>query len=525
MLAKLKCSAARYNAENTPEKCMDGTRVDTINEIVGRLTARPDPNQRLVILSGSAGSGKSTVAKSVASLLAEDKDILAASFFFSRDFAERNNLKLLPSTLARQLADHDAHFQDLLVKFLDQDRTGILSADPRLQFQKLVVELLAQMPPLETPWIICLDALDECGADHGQRYLRWLSDSIAQIPVHVRFFMTGRPDIPRYLKFDSLHSLTHEIVLDDIDPTQVKHDIHLYVEKSLDGSNWITRDPWKISTHDVEEITNRADGLFIFAATTIHYVLSKLPQEHPQRSIDYLFMGAPLSHLHDLYYRVIDEAIKMPHPEDPQARDYCDRAKRVLGTIIHLQEPLAPKSLAALLEMDTEELNRTLLPLSAVIHIPDTTDGGAIRIRHVSFREFITSSIQKRRPDLLCGTEAQQHAVLSDIFRVLQNEVKFNICDLPTSYLRNVDIPDIKERIQMHIPGHLQYASCFWVDHLTTQKFPDNAQTAGTFLLKQFLFWLEIMSLLGMVSHGQLALSKFITWAKEVWSFVIAIYI
>ncbi|KAJ7159010.1 quinon protein alcohol dehydrogenase-like superfamily [Mycena crocata] len=470
VLAKLKFSAARYDADNTPEQCMDGTRVDMISQLLQRLTVPPNPDERVVILSGSAGSGKSTIAKSMSALLA-DRNILAASFFFSRDFPDRNNPRFLPSTLARQLADYNSEFRALLVKLLDEDRTGVLSADPRVQFEKLVVRLLAQIRPLETPWIICLDALDECGADRGQICLRWLSDSIAQLPIHIRFFLTGRPNVPLCLKFDSLRFLAEEIILDDIDVAQVQQDIHLYVENSLDGSNWITRDSWKAHASDVDEITTRADGLFIFAATAVRYVLAALPQDHPQR---------------------------------------------ILGTIIQLMEPLKPRSLAALLEMNVEELRRTLLPLSAVLRIPDTVDGGAIRIIHLSFREFITGNIQDVRPDLLCGTEAQQHEIMPNIFRILHGELKFNICDLPTSHVRNVDVPDINRRIQRYIPDHIQYASRFWADHLTVIT-PNNeiVLAAEKFLLNQFLFWLEILSLLGCVGYGQHALSKFMSWAPK----------
>ncbi|KAJ6620959.1 quinon protein alcohol dehydrogenase-like superfamily [Mycena sp. CBHHK59/15] len=274
ILARVTCVPARYNAENTPEKCMVGTRVDIINDIVTQLTGPPDLSRRLVMLSGSAGSGKSTIAKSVASILAEEKHILAASFFFSRDYADRKEIKLLPSTIARQLADYNADFRHLLVKFLDSDCTGILSAEPRLQFQQLVVELLVQMPPSPTPWIICLDALDECGKDRGQVFLRWLSDSITHMPTHVRFFLTGRPDVPSYLKLDILHSLMHEIILDQIDRSTVERDIHLYVERSLDGTIWTPRNRWKAEANDVDEITKRAGQLFIFAATAVRYVQS-----------------------------------------------------------------------------------------------------------------------------------------------------------------------------------------------------------------------------------------------------------
>ncbi|KAJ6534427.1 hypothetical protein DFH09DRAFT_1092028 [Mycena vulgaris] len=268
VLAKLKCVPARYNAANTPDKCMDGTRVDIIKDIVMRLIAAPNSSERVVMLSGPAGSGKSTIAKSVASILAEEKGILAASFFFSRDHAERNEIQYLASTLAMQLAEYNAVFKASLVDLLEADRTGILDAEPRLQFHKMVVQILERLPPIASPWVICLDALDECGQDHGQNFLRWLSDSIARIPAHIRFFLTGRPDVPPYLKLDTLRSLMHGIVLNEIDIQIVSRDIRLYVERSLDGANWTTRHSWKIQNHDVEEITTRANGLFVFAATT-----------------------------------------------------------------------------------------------------------------------------------------------------------------------------------------------------------------------------------------------------------------
>ncbi|KAJ7824533.1 hypothetical protein B0H14DRAFT_1301034 [Mycena olivaceomarginata] len=79
-LAKIKYVSARYNAPNTPDKCMEGTRSGVIQDIIAHLTTPSDPSQRIVMLSGSAGTGKSTIAKTVAFTLAEERHILAASF-------------------------------------------------------------------------------------------------------------------------------------------------------------------------------------------------------------------------------------------------------------------------------------------------------------------------------------------------------------------------------------------------------------------------------------------------------------
>jgi predicted ATPase len=163
---------------------MDGTRVDIIRELVARLTSAPD-SIRLVMLSGVAGSGKSTITKTVAAILAEEKQTLAASFFFSRGQREIDHFA---STLALQLAQYSPDFQDHLIELLEKEKgviPGIGQAGPHLQFQKLVVGVLVKLPPCSTPWVICLDALDECGQDRGQNFLSWLFNSIDQIPAHI----------------------------------------------------------------------------------------------------------------------------------------------------------------------------------------------------------------------------------------------------------------------------------------------------------------------------------------------------
>jgi hypothetical protein len=236
---------------------------------------------------------------------------------------------------------------------------------------------------------------------------------------------------------------------------------------------------------------------------------------HPQKSVDFLLGGACLTDIHSLYYTVVEEAIKIPDQEDLCEQDYYSNVRRILRTIVLLLKPQSPQSLAKFLGMDVTDLRGMLQPLSAVIHIP--REGGTIKIIHLSFREYITDAIQKRRPDLLCGTITQQEEMASEILQIMETELKFNICDLPTSYLKNVDMPNIKQSIQGAIPEHLQYACEFWADHVTAVSYDGkHALTAERFLLEKFLFWLETLSLLGIAGSSNHTLSKLISWAPVV---------
>jgi hypothetical protein len=127
----------------------------------------------------------------------------------------------------------------------------------------------------------------------------------------------------------------------------------------------------------------------------------------------------------------------------------------------------------------------------------------------------MTSRIQAKRPDLLCGTEKQQYDIILDLIQVMQNKLEFNLCKLPTSHLRNVDMPDIKRKVDIYIPNHLKYSCRFWADHLKGISFSsDISEAVNEFLIEKFLFWLEVLSILGIVRYAPQALSDFILWTK-----------
>jgi hypothetical protein len=297
--------------------------------------------------------------------------------------------------------------------------------------------------------------------------------------------------------------------IEDINPETASHDIRLYITQSSIDHDWDTcTGGWQVKDQDADEITSRANGLFIFAATAVRYVRTRSSEFdlHPQKSVDILLKGdAHLDQLHDLYLQIVKEV----------SDGRFERTRRVLGAIVDLVEPQDIKSLAGLLEIDVQELQRILIRLSAVLYVPE--DAGVIKIIHLSFRDFLTGRIGEENPGLLCGTKMQQRSLVLDLFRVMQNKLKFNICDLPTSHLRNIDIDGLDERKQKYIQGHLAYSCRFWAVHLAASDYsPQVAQIAGRFVLDHFLFWLEVLSLIGAVGSAAEALSNFIKWICEV---------
>jgi hypothetical protein len=307
----------------------------------------------------------------------------------------------------------------------------------------------------------------------------------------------------------------HPIILDNLEPAMVDCDIQLYVRTSLDSIASKIQEKWEPKAVDVNLITTRAAGLFIFAATVVRYVDGRKDKAHPQDCLDnLLYQRERLQDLDDLYFHIINAAICQPQNGDKLDQRFYDNAKRILSTILSLFEPLNAYCLGELLQIPEKDVRRVLIPLSAIIRVPETNEG-TIQVIHLSFREYMTFKIQDKRSDLLCGTEEQQYATMLDLIQVVQNGLEFNICKLSTSHVCNADMPNIKDKMETYIPNHLRYACLFWGDHLKGTSFSyEISDAVKKFLVEKLLFWLEVLSLLKMVRSAPRALSDFVSWTQ-----------
>jgi adenylylsulfate kinase-like enzyme len=121
------------------------------------LWAKSPQHQNVFWLNGLAGTGKSTIAQSITETVAND-GFLGASFFCSRDYIDRRELKNIFPTLAYQLACRYPRFRKRIA--------GLIKKDPTIAHTSLISQLedlLAK--PLSEENISCaivIDALDEC---------------------------------------------------------------------------------------------------------------------------------------------------------------------------------------------------------------------------------------------------------------------------------------------------------------------------------------------------------------------------
>jgi ABC-type dipeptide/oligopeptide/nickel transport system ATPase subunit len=169
------------------------------------------PQERHVFwLNGLAGTGKSTIAQTFAEVVS-DNGTLGASFFCSRDYLDRKELKNIFPTLAYQLACRYPAFRNRIIQIIKQDpsvaRNSLMS-----QLRDLIVGPLSCT---EISCVIVVDALDECVDDQpASAILSVLGRFVKQLPS-VKFFITGRPE-PRIrtgFRLPLLEPLTQNILV------------------------------------------------------------------------------------------------------------------------------------------------------------------------------------------------------------------------------------------------------------------------------------------------------------------------
>ncbi|KAF3027225.1 hypothetical protein E8E12_000027, partial [Didymella heteroderae] len=220
--------------------CLPDTRVALLDEIYHWADGTDD---RCVFwLSGLAGTGKSTIARTVARRY-HDRQRLAASFFFSRGGGDVGHADKFVTSIAWQLA-HSVpavrrHISDAVA-----ERGDVISQSLRDQWRDLVLRSLAKLHELEAEpepepetYIIVVDALDECDSELDIRIIVQLLAEVRSslVGVRLRVFLTSRPEVPIRHGFGQVADTEHkDVVLHNISPSIVDHDIELFLNDQLE---------------------------------------------------------------------------------------------------------------------------------------------------------------------------------------------------------------------------------------------------------------------------------------------------
>ncbi|KIM76258.1 hypothetical protein PILCRDRAFT_12869 [Piloderma croceum F 1598] len=500
---------ARFNYEGR-EPCLDGTRTNVLDQIFAWISAdtRVDPDavdSRIFWINGSAGTGKTTIAYTVARTC-QERGILGASFFCSHDKVDCSNPKLIFTTIAYQLGQFFPPFKDKVTAVL-KSNPEIAYSDLSFQLKELIVEPLRTIGDSFPFCVVVIDALDECKDDTT------ISVILASLSIHVtelsslKFLITSRPEqqITSGFDLEGLDPATRRLVLHEIELGVVRRDIEHYLTTNLGiiRKSYNLADSWP-STADIQALSSKSSGLFIFAATSIKFIGDRNYSEPPNQLAKLLRSTMPILEsfspdlrLDQLYTEVLTHAFPSISSR------LAGRLKIILGTIMLLRDPLSPHNLELLLNVNSEQTNSsrssvrgTLVHLHSVVIVPDDDDQ-VIRLLHPSFSDFLTSNHRCRDPKLVVDTSTQ-HTLLAHACLGVMKDLKRNICGIESPTIHNSEVTDLPARIRRYIPAHLQYACRHWASHLTNAMVSDILLDLLKDLCSESLLYLvEVCSLLG----------------------------
>ena len=152
------------HAEEHNPTCLPDTRVDLLHDINKWIE---DPNAKAVFwLNGMAGTGKSTISRTLARS-SYDRGQLGASFFFKRGEVDRGDVSKFFTTISSQLIQQNPALAVYVKEAIDTD-PAICNKIMREQFEKLILTPLSKVFSRDRKadvLVIVIDALDECDRD------------------------------------------------------------------------------------------------------------------------------------------------------------------------------------------------------------------------------------------------------------------------------------------------------------------------------------------------------------------------
>ena len=376
-------------------KCHPSTRERILERIINWVES--DSPEKILWLSGSAGTGKSAIAQTI-SERCKRNGRLAATFFFFRTSSERNTSERFVATLAYQIALSVPGAKEFIASAVEDD-LAVFSKDINSQLFQLIIRpltLAARGWHSTQQSLVIIDGLDECIDKRQQTdILSAISNVFLTRELPLLFLICSRPehDIQTRFSQSDLQSATARLVV-DLDDT-VTQDITTFLEAEfsrIHREHCIQETPWPPESV-IQSLAGRASGQFIYASTVIKFIDDQDFQ--PQQRLDMVLgtlphgMFSPFAEIDLLYTQILGTV--------PASK--AEKTCFCLGAIIgdrFMSSCIPIRDLAflnGLLQLNSGGVEHLLRELHSVLDVRSQE----VSIRHTSFSDFLQCSTRSGR--------------------------------------------------------------------------------------------------------------------------------
>jgi hypothetical protein len=458
-----------------------------------------------------AGTGKSTIARTVARRYF-DQNRLGASFFFSRGDGDVSHAGKFFTSIAVQLAYNVPSLRRHISEAV-ADQSNISNLSPSDQWRLLVLGPLSKLGnDLYQSYILVIDALDECDDENDIRTILHLLAKAKSLETgQLRIFLTSRPEIPIRHGFYHMRETVHkDFVLHNILPVIINQDISIFLKRNLG----VIRQEHSLEAgwpgeEVIKRLVQNASGLFIWAATACRFIREGAKRQIIKDRLSSVLKSngsvtEPEKHLNEIYTTVLRNSIPSKLL-DKEREEFCSKLRNMLGSIVVLLSPLPTHSLSALLCISEDDINETLEDVHAILDIPKDQIR-PLHLHHPSFRDFLLDKDRCSDPKFRVNRRQVHQTLASRCIWLISNSLKPDICRQRAPGTCVTDIEG--SQIEQYIPPEVRYACLYWIQHLQKSKAQlfDNGQV-HQFLQVHLLHWLEVLGWIEKTSEGILAIS------------------
>src|SRR3984957_1833129 len=484
-LQKLKPSNVPVSPHS---ECQPDTRLEIIQAIVEWVTMSSEGNN-VLWLHGLAGSGKSSIATTIAKHFRRLRR-LAAFLPFARK-ALSDPFSVI-KTLAYRLGSFDPRIGSIISAAISNNAefdTGSLAE----QFE-LLLQPLSGLDSLQAdgPIVVILDALDECGTPKSRAsLLKVLAGEFQKLPLCIRVLVTSRKEQDINLAFaNKPHICAQELkITTSINKDDVTSYLHHKFAEIRDANPLLCLASDWPGEKIIHTLGSHSGGLFQWCSTAI-----KLIEEahDPKKKVAQLVnqmkaaeVGTPQVALYTLYATVFEDAGLW------EEENFRNDFQAVIGTIVVACQALTLETLDQLLEIEYPALH-TIKHFGSVF---SWGSGQPVQFLHPSLLDFL-QDIKYCKGNYWFIDTAEHHFLMARrCFQIMTKELKFDMCQLPTSHVFNEQIVGLDDLVNETISLPLQYSCCFWGNHL--QMAPGQAENVQMlanplhdFLHIHLLYWL-----------------------------------
>jgi hypothetical protein len=476
-------------------ECLSGTRTELLQEVT-EWGSSPS-GQCIFWLNGMAGTGKSTISRTVAASF-KKKNILGASFFFKRGEGDRGNMKRLFPTITKELLTMVPQLKPSVKRAIAKD-PAISEKKLEDQFQKLLLQPLldlGQSNRQKSYMVIVIDALDECERSNDIRVLLHLLPQVKQSEaIDLRFFLTSRPELPMVLGFRNIKSKDQrDLVLHEIPRPVIERDILLFLNYKFSRirEERLLSPEWP-EDEKIQTLVAIAVPLFIFAATVCRFVEDL--KWSPEERLDEFLKDPAITSASEMdrtYLPILNQLLtgRNKVESDKLKQEFYE----IIGVIILLASPLSVNALTKFIDKQKGIITTRVESFRSVLSVPNDSDI-PVRILHLSFRDFLLNT----KSAFHVNEKETHEKIASHCLRIMNNCLKHNICGLPSYGTQRTDINS--QVIEQCLSAHLRYSCRYWAYHLEQSEVPV-ANDVLVLLENHFLHWLEAMSVMGAISEA-----------------------